>query len=173
MWASHDAPPSLLVRGGRRHGVPGQVFGDEQRDGDVRAGLPTDPKFAVVVQTADALAQAGRHQPTRLQIDRRIRVDLNDRRFMKNRQIGTARLGSLSTDAMQQLIECYAALPAVADDAERVGIHPQCTSRPIHRQAQPVASEIIHGSACSRSENQSGEGRHCHARRQAGGWLSR
>lgn len=97
--------------------------------------LRANPKYALVVQSTDALAQAGLHQPTRLQIDRRIRVDLNDRRFIQNRLIGTARLGSLSSDAMQQLIDCYAALPIVAEDDERVGIHPKPSRRGGRRRA--------------------------------------
>ena len=65
--------------------------------------LRANSKFAVVVESTDALAQAGLHRP--------------------------ARLGSLSSDTMQQLINCYAKLPAVAEDAERVGIHPKPSRR--------------------------------------------
>ncbi len=97
--------------------------------------LRANPKYALVVQSTDALARAGLHRPTRLQIDRRIRVDLNDRRFIKDHLIETARLGSLSTDETQQLINCYAALPAVAKDAERVGIHPKPSRRGGRRRA--------------------------------------
>lgn len=85
--------------------------------------LRAEPRYALVLQSTDTLAQAGLHQPTRLQIDRRIRVDVNDRRFIKNRLIGTARLGRLPESMTLELINCYAALPIVAEGDERVGFH--------------------------------------------------
>ncbi len=88
--------------------------------------LNAAPNLAVTIRGTENLRQAGLHRPTRIQVDRRVRVNLSDERFRKSGKLGTARVGSLSEPFAQALGDMYDRLPAIARYKEFEGIHPQC-----------------------------------------------
>lgn len=87
--------------------------------------LNADPNLAVTLRGPENLRQAGLHRPTRIQVDRRVRVNLRDERFRKSGKLGTAKVGSLSARFAQALGDLYDHLPATARHKEFEGIHPR------------------------------------------------
>ncbi|MGR3631964.1 MAG: hypothetical protein ACU0A8_07555 [Limimaricola soesokkakensis] len=87
-------------------------------------GLRGHSEHALILREPCTLAQAGLHQPTRFQLDRRIRVVPADPRFRMSQRCGTARLGCLPAWLRLQLPARHARLQRHSDSAERAGIHP-------------------------------------------------
>ena len=87
--------------------------------------LSADCNHAVTIRGPEILRQAGLHRPTRIQVDRRVRVNLSDERFRKSSKLGTAKVGSLFEPIAQALGDLYDRLPATARYKEFDGIHPQ------------------------------------------------
>ncbi len=113
--------------------------------------LSADPKLAVTIRSMEELRLAGLHRRTRIQVDRRVRVNLSDKRFRKSGKLGTSKVGSLSAEFAKALDDLYDRLPATARHKEFEGVHPQCRAskpkghtgflrRRIRRKETPAAA---------------------------------
>lgn len=90
--------------------------------------LKNNPDNSVALFQRNEWKTAGLHEATRFQVDRRIRVNLGDPRFMQRQSLGTAKVGQLSASQTRRLREIYDRLPVVTHYHERNGIHPKPTN---------------------------------------------
>lgn len=93
--------------------------------GTTNLHLNHDRRNAVILNNQPDWSAAGLHRATRFQVDRRIRVPMDDMRFKQNRSLGTAKIGRLLPSRIQQLMTCYGRLKPVSRVRERLGIHPK------------------------------------------------
>ncbi len=93
--------------------------------GTTNLHLNRDRRHAVILNSQSDWSAAGLHRATRFQVDRRIRVSMDDMRFKQNRSLGTAKVGRLLPGRIQPLMTCYSRLKPVSCAQERLGIHPK------------------------------------------------
>ena len=91
--------------------------------------LKNNPDNAVALFARTDWQAAGLHEATRFQVDRRVRVKLDDPRFKQRKALGTAKVGQLSESQTRRLRSTYDRLPAVPLSQERTGIHPKPAGR--------------------------------------------
>lgn len=92
--------------------------------------LKNNPDRALTVFAREDVKRANLHEATRFQVDRRIRVKLNDPRFKQRMSLGTAKVGQLPAAQTHRLGALYHRLPTVSHHQEMQGIHPKLVSKP-------------------------------------------
>ncbi len=93
--------------------------------GTSKLHLKNNPDRAITVFAREEMKLAGLHEATRFQVDRRIRVKLDDPRFKQRMSLATAKVGQLSASQTRRLGTIYDRLPVVPRCQEMQGIHPK------------------------------------------------
>ena len=112
--------------------------------------LKNNPDNAIALFARIDWQAAGLHKATRFQVDRRIRVKLDDPRFQRRKSFGSAKVGQLAANQTRRLSTLYKSLPAVTRILELQGIHPKPagkTRRPLFlgrgKAGQRFAASVI------------------------------
>ncbi|SFQ12302.1 hypothetical protein [Tranquillimonas alkanivorans] len=105
-------------------------------------------KNALLLEAPQDWQPAGLHGPTRVQVDRRVRLALSSRRFLSPDGASPV-LGYLSPHHAARVAQTYASLPPLDPEMEMRGVHPSCSpasgrwiGRP--RLRSPRRNPIVH-----------------------------